>query len=159
MHFIHYVKSFAMYFAYLLFIKVEIWFQKSVSENMLECGSVMNFCKLCYGHVKHRFNYDPVISRRQASLHIELARSKVGMHRDVSFHVYNILQEMCEKAKSVFLWNVRNHHFPASESYQPYNNHSTSAQKIGRTETGQGNSPFGKKGMKQFWESLILKFQ
>lgn len=57
---------------------------------------------------------------------------------------------MCEKAKSVSLWNAKNHHFPESKSYQLYDNHSTSAQKIVRAETGQGNSPFGKKGIKQF---------
>lgn len=40
---------------------------------------------------KIQLSYDPVISRRQASLRTELASSSVGIRRDVSFHVYNTL--------------------------------------------------------------------
>lgn len=52
-----------------------------------------------------------------------------------------------QENKSVSVWNVRNQHFQEPKSCQPYNNHTV--QKIGRTRTGQSNSPFGKKGVKQ----------
>lgn len=53
---------------------------------MLEHSSVINFCKLCHRHVKYNLNYDP---GRKASLLTKLPSSRVGTHRDVSFHVYN----------------------------------------------------------------------
>lgn len=124
---------------------------------MLEHSSVINFCKLCHRHVKYNLNYDP---GRKASLHTELASSRVGMQRDVSFHVYNNYLAGKEKVKSVYPFGkpgiTTSHNEKAIDCI-------VTTELLHRNVTGvtldKANLHLVKKGTKYFQENLVLKFQ